>query len=287
MDYSRRKIRLGDLLVNHNVITMDQLSEALKAQKERHQKLGEVLVDTGMCTEDAIAKALATQLNLELVDLTGFKIPDEIKNLVSASICKKYNAIAYAYSEVNANVLKVAMSDPMDMDAIDDFSIITNMQIETVVSTPRSIIMAIDRTYGASEVLSVADKYAKEKEQQALLEMAEEEEVNEDVENSPIVQLVKSMIEQAVRQRSSDIHIEPMEDRVRVRYRIDGALFEKMTYSTRLLAAIVARIKIIGGMDISEKRKPQDGRITQVVDKQEFDIRVSILPTVYGEKVVM
>lgn len=287
MDFSRRKLRLGDLLVNNKVISSEQLNEGLKLQKERHQKLGEVLVDIGFCTEESIASALAKQLKLDMVDLAGVTIDDEIKSLVPVNICKKYTAIAYAYNETNPNILRVAMADPMDMDAIDDFSIITNRQIETVVSTPRSVILAIDKTYGASEVLSVADKYAKEKEQQALLDMADSEEVNEDVESSPIVQLVKSMIEQAVRQRASDIHIEPLESRVRVRYRIDGALFEKMTYSTRLLQAIVARIKIIGGMDISEKRKPQDGRITQIVDKMEFDIRVSILPTVYGEKVVM
>lgn len=287
MDYGRRKLRLGDLLVNHKVITPEQLDEGLKIQKERHQKLGEVLVDTGICTEDAIAKALATQFNLEIVDLTGVDIPDEISRLIPVNICKKYTAIPFAYHENNANVLKVAMSDPMDMDALDDFSIITNMQIEAVVATPRSIIVAIDRTFGASEVLSVADQYAKEKEMQAQKDELEDADVNDDVNNSPIVQLVKSMIEQAVRQRASDIHIEPMEHQVRVRYRIDGALFEKMVYSVRLLPAIVARIKIIGGMDISEKRKPQDGRITQVVDRQEFDIRVSILPTVYGEKVVM
>ena len=118
--------------------------------------------------------------------------------------------------------------------------------------------------------------------------MAEQEDIySDDINNSPIVQLVKTMIEQAVRQRASDIHIEPMEKQVRVRYRIDGALYEKATYNISLLPALVARVKIIGGMDISEKRKPQDGRITQVVDRREFDIRVSILPTVYGEKIVM
>ena len=127
-------------------------------------------------------------------------------------------------------------------------------------------------------------QYAKEKEEQLL---EQDTSYEEDINNSPIVKLVKTLIEQAVRQRSSDIHIEPMEHQIRVRYRIDGALYEKSTYSIHLLPAIVARIKIIGGMDISEKRKPQDGRITQIVDRQEFDVRVSVLPTVYGEKVVM
>ncbi len=127
-------------------------------------------------------------------------------------------------------------------------------------------------------------QYAKEKEEQLL---EQDTSYEDDINNSPIVKLVKTLIEQAVRQRSSDIHVEPMEHQIRVRYRIDGALYEKSTYSIHLLPAIVARIKIIGGMDISEKRKPQDGRITQVVDRQEFDVRVSVLPTVFGEKVVM
>ena len=143
---------------------------------------------------------------------------------------------------------------------------------------------ALDKYYGNAEAQAVAERYTAEKES---LYQEEENNYNEDVENSPIVMLVKSMIEQAVRQRASDIHIEPMETKVRIRYRIDGVLKEAMVYSVSLLAAIVARIKIIGGMDIAEKRKPQDGRITMIVDRKEYDIRVSILPTVYGEKVVM
>ena len=145
-------------------------------------------------------------------------------------------------------------------------------------------MLALDRYYGQAEVNSALEEYVKEKTSQ----MTEQEDIySDDINNSPIVQLVKTMVEQAVRQRASDIHIEPMEKQVRVRYRIDGALYEKATYNISLLPALVARVKIIGGMDISEKRKPQDGRITQVVDRREFDIRVSILPTVYGEKIVM
>ena len=145
-------------------------------------------------------------------------------------------------------------------------------------------MLALDKYYGQGEVNSALEAYTREKE--AEME-AEEDTYSEDINSSPIVVLVKEMIDQAVRQRASDIHIEPMERQVRIRYRIDGALYEKATYSPKLMAAISARIKIIGGMDISEKRKPQDGRITQIVDRQEFDIRVSVLPTVYGEKIVM
>ena len=197
---------------------------------------------------------------------------------------KKYKMITLEYETDTVNILRVAMSDPMDMYAMDDISIITNLQVEAVAATTRSVMLALDKYYGQSEVNSALEAYTKEKEAEV---EAQEDAYNEDINNSPIVVLVKEMIDQAVRQRASDIHIEPMERQVRIRYRIDGALYEKATYSQKLMAAISARIKIIGGMDISEKRKPQDGRITQIVDRQEFDIRVSVLPTVYGEKIVM
>lgn len=284
-DGSRRKLRLGDILLNQQVITEEQLAKALKRQAGSGRKLGEVMVDEGITTEEAIAHALSSQLGMDFVNLNGVKIPDEIVSLVNSAVVKKYTAIPYMFDEKNANVLKVAMSDPMDMAAIDDFAIITNLQIEPVVATTRQILLFIDRYYSTADVKNAADLYAREREE--LYKEESEELYSEDVSNSPIVQLVRTMIEQAVRQRASDIHIEPMENQVRIRYRIDGSLYEKMTYSPRLLPAITARIKIIGGMDISEKRKPQDGRITQVVDRQEFDIRVSVLPTVYGEKTVM
>ncbi|MBD5487595.1 MAG: Flp pilus assembly complex ATPase component TadA [Lachnospiraceae bacterium] len=284
MDFNRKKIRLGDVLVNSGVITQEQLEEGLKRQKGSGRKLGETLVDEGFVTEEAIARALSSQLGYEMVDLQNVAIPDDILKLVPGNVLERYKVLPFEYAPDNMNVLHVAMADPMDMAAMDDITIITNLQVEPVVSTTRSIMLALDKYFGNVEVNSALEEYTREKESQ----MAEQEDMySEDVNNSPIVQLVKTMIDQAVRQRASDIHIEPMERQVRIRYRIDGALYEKVTYSIRLLPAMVARIKIIGGMDIAEKRKPQDGRITQIVDRQEFDIRVSILPTVYGEKVVM
>lgn len=283
MDLMRRKMRLGDVLVNDGAITQEQLMKGLALQKEQKKRLGLTLVDEGFTTEEAIAKALSRQMGYDMVDLRDVVIPKEIQELISVDILKKYTMLPYEYSAQGMNVIRVAMADPMDMAATDDINIITNLQVEPVVATPKSILMAIDKYYGQRDVLSKLDEYTKEKEA-----MEEEEDMySEDVNNSPIVQLVKSMIEQAVRQRASDIHIEPMEKQVRIRYRIDGALYEKQVYSYRILPAIVARIKIIGGMDIAEKRKPQDGRITQIVDRMEYDIRVSVLPTVYGEKIVM
>ena len=284
MDFNRKKLRLGDVLVNSGVITAEQLQKGLELQKGSGRKLGETLVDEGITTEENIAKALSSQLGYEMVDLQDVSIDEEILNLVPPNILKKHKMIPFEYSKMGMNVLRVAMSDPMNMAAMDDINIITNLQVEPVVATPRDVMLALDRYYGQAEVNSALEEYVKEKTSQ----MAEQEDIyRDDINNSRIVQLVKTMIEQAVRQRASDIHIEPMEKQVRVRYRIDGALYEKAAYNISLLPALVARVKIIGGMDISEKRKPQDGRITQVVDRREFDIRVSILPTVYGEKIVM
>ena len=284
MDYNRKKLRLGDVLVNNGVITAEELQKGLELQKGSGRKLGETLVDEGLATEENIDRALSNQFHYDMVDLQNVEIEQDVLSLVPASVLKKHKALPFEYSPDNMNVLRVAMSDPMDIAAMDDINIITNLQVEPVVATTGSVMLALDRYYGQAEVNSALEEYTREKESQ----MVEQEDMySEDVNNSPIVQLVKGMIDQAVRQRASDIHIEPMERQVRIRYRIDGALYEKATYSIRLLPAIVARIKIIGGMDISEKRKPQDGRITQVVDRKEFDIRVSILPTVYGEKIVM
>ncbi len=284
MDNKRKKLRLGDVLVQNGVITEEDLQRGLERQKGSGRKLGETLVDEGIATEENIARALSNQFHYDMVDLQNTEIPQEILDLVPANVLKKHRAIPFEYSPDNMNVLRVAMSDPMDIGAMDDINIITNLQVEPVVATMGSVMLAIDRYYGQAEVNSALEEYTREKESQVI---EQEDMYSEDVNNSPIVQLVKGMIDQAVRQRASDIHIEPMEKQVRIRYRIDGALYEKSVYSIRLLPAIVARVKIIGGMDISEKRKPQDGRITQIVDRKEFDIRVSILPTVYGEKIVM
>lgn len=284
MDY-RKKKRLGDLLVQEGIITQENLVNALAEQRKGNRKLGETLVDLGYVDELSIAKALQKQLKLDIVQLIGISIPPEILELVNEQILRKYMLIPYEFDKKNPNTLRVAMADPLDMIAIDDLSIITNLKITPVISLHREIATTIDRYFGNAEAMAVAERYSKEKE----IENKEKEnnENNEEVNSSPIVILVKSMIEQAVRQRASDIHIEPYEKKLRVRYRVDGILKEIMEYNVNLLSAIVARVKIIGGMDISEKRKPQDGRITVHVDREEYDIRVSVLPTVFGEKIVM
>lgn len=283
MDYGRKKIRLGELLINSGLITQEQLEAALTKQRTAGKKLGEFLIDENIVSEEQLMQALSQQLNLEMVDLQAQHVNKNVLKLVPVNVLKKNVVFPFDFAEGNINTLRVAMSDPLDIYAQDDIAIVTNYQIQPVVATTRSIMLAINKYYGQEELTSTLEAYAKEKN----LSTVEEDMIEEEISDSPIVMLVKEMIDNAVRQRASDIHIEPMESYIRVRYRIDGALYDRSKYAVNVLSAIIARIKIIGGMDISEKRKPQDGRITQIVDRVEYDIRVSVLPTVYGEKVVM
>lgn len=281
-ELGRKKIRIGDALVRDGIVSEEQLQKALEMQKGTGRKLGETLIDAGMVTEEKVAEVLSRQLGYGLVDLQNIAIPQDILGLVPPNILKKDKVIPIEYAQDNMNILRVAMADPQDLDAMDDISIITGCQVEPVVATPRGVMLAIDHFFGQDEVASALEIYT-----QSVRDVEEEDAFSEDINSSPIVMLVKEMIEKAARQRASDIHIEPMEKVVRIRYRIDGVLYEKAKYDVKIMAALSARVKIIGGMDISEKRKPQDGRITQVVDRMEYDIRASVLPTVYGEKIVM
>lgn len=286
LNLSKRKM-LGDILVAQGIVTRQQLEAALAIQQRTKQRLGDILIETGITTESQIANALHAQLGIEMVELRGIKIPPEVIGLVSGSILRKHKVLPIGFSEKDQNTLILAVADPLDMVAQDDIAIITGRRIELRVATVGAINSVLDRYFGAEEARTAAEQYTKEREQQLQSQEETALQANSELSSAPIVQLVKTMIEQAVRQRASDIHIEPLEKKVRVRYRIDGILTEKMMYDASLLAAIVTRVKILGRMDISEKRKPQDGRITTTVDHAEYDIRVSIIPTSYGEKVVM
>lgn len=283
------KIRLGDCLVQKGLITEEQLDTALQEQKNKGMKLGETLVELGYVSEDDIIDVLCDQLGIEYIDLRKIKIDEQVGKMLNEEFMRKNSLIPIGYDQLVPNVLRVAMADPMDIVAIDDISIITNLQVDPVLSTKAQINYQIDKVYGSAKAMAAAEQYRKErdKDKERINADKAEDSRSDDVDNSPIVQLVRSILEQGVRRRASDIHIEPMEYEVRVRYRIDGALVKVMTYDIDFLSAISARIKIIGGMDISEKRKPQDGRIAMTVDRREYDVRVSILPTVNGEKIVM
>ncbi|MDO4555007.1 MAG: GspE/PulE family protein [Lachnospiraceae bacterium] len=284
----REKMRLGDMLVKQELISEEQLMSALKLQKGSGKKIGEVLIEQGFITEEVILRALQLQLGLEIVSLAGIEIPRDVIRLVDGDILRKYMVVPFEIDAYQANILHLAMADPMDMNAMDDISIITNMQVEPFIASTTEIQTTLDRYFGATETLKAAKRYTREQEAFRETAVAAVAEVTEDdISDSPIVQLVRTLLEQAVRQRASDIHIESQENNIRVRFRIDGILHERMIYENSLLPAISTRIKIMGGMDISEKRKPQDGRLSVMVDRQNYEVRVSIMPTIYGEKIVL
>ncbi|MBP8639459.1 MAG: Flp pilus assembly complex ATPase component TadA [Oscillospiraceae bacterium] len=287
MVQKNQKYKLGDILVQQGYLSDKQLKSALESQKKTKQRLGDYLIDSGIVSDKDIARALHIQLGIGIVELRGVDIPEDVISLVNGSILRKHNVLPLAFEGSSNNTLILVMSDPLDMVAQDDISIITNCFIEPRISTGHEINAVLDRYFGTDETLSAADKFTKEKaiKDHDLVAAAAEEAL--DLSSAPIVQIVKSIIEQAVRSRASDIHIDALEKELRVRYRIDGVLNEKMVYDLALLPALSARIKILGGMDIAEKRKPQDGRITVAVDRSEYDIRVAILPSYFGEKIVM
>lgn len=280
-----KRVRIGDLLLSQGMITQQQLDTALSEQKIRKTKLGETLIALGYVSQKDFSDVLSRQLGVESVDLRKEGLQDAAIRLVPEDIMKKYELVPFAIDENNSNILKIAMSDPMYLPAIDDVSLITGMEVMPYFAPTAQIAMQIDRMFGKKQAMEAAAQYQLEHAD----ELREEEESasNAEVDNAPIVKIVRTMLEQAIRQGASDIHIEPLERNLRIRYRIDGALREVMDYNTTLLPAMVARVKIMSGLDISEKRKPQDGRLTLQVDNREYDVRVSVLPTVFGEKTVM
>ncbi|MDR0221128.1 MAG: Flp pilus assembly complex ATPase component TadA [Lachnospiraceae bacterium] len=280
-----RRVRIGDLLLRQGLITEDQLMIALQEQKVRKTKLGETLIALNYITQKDFTSVFHEQLGIDAVDLVSTGLQDNALRLVSEDIMKKHGLVPFSIDDTNANILNVAMSDPLDLNAIDDVSLITNMEVRPYFASATQIALQLDRMFGKKQAMEAAEQYQKEHAEEMI--DLDVEETSADVDNAPIVKIVRGMLEQAIRQGTSDIHIEPSEKSLRIRYRIDGVLNEVMDYNPNLLPAMVARIKIMSGLDISEKRKPQDGRLSLRVDNRPFDVRVSILPTVYGEKTVM
>lgn len=281
----RKKIRIGDSLIEKGYVTQEQLKAALEEQKVKKTRLGDTLVNMGVISREKLNEVLCDLLRIDFVDMRKDPPDRKMVDLLDEKTMRKYNVIPIGYWNNDFNMLLLAMADPQDLIAMDDVSLITNKQVMPVLANLSDINQQLDKIFGKSAAKEMAEKF---KSQQVVVEESKEDaQRREDIENSPIVQLVNKILEQAVRERASDIHIEPFETEIRVRFRIDGALREIMTYDVSMLNAITARLKIMSNMDISEKRKPQDGRITTFVDGREYDIRVSNLPTCYGEKCVM
>ncbi len=276
--------RLLQYLLDKGLLTHEQATSVRKKQFELHCSAREILAETGFVTEEQLLEALAAVSRVPIVRLYENPIPVEVRQLVKPDLLRQYVMIPYAFDPDDSGTLLVAMNDPMNMRGRDLVAIASKCRIRPFLATTTDILVSIDRYYGTEEMQEAAELYTQANE---VDKTVEEQIIQEDINSSPVVMLVNSLVEQAVRQRASDIHIEAGPDRVRVRVRVDGVLYTTAVYDMRLLAAIVARVKIISGLDISEKRKPQDGRFSITVDRREYDVRVSVLPTVYGEKCVM
>jgi len=283
--------RIGDLLIEGGAINEEQLDAALKykkAQKEKNGKdlkLGECLINMGATTDRKIAEAIGQQLRMQVVDLSKMELNPDVVNMVKSDVLRKLVCIPIAYKD---NTLTVAMADPLDYDGIDSISMITNSICEPVVAPQSQVMAALDKFFGSEETAEAAEQYSKEREKFEEAENNAKKAEEEALSDAPIVKMVRTIIERAARSRASDIHIDALERVVRVRYRIDGVLQQgQKDLPISFLPGLSTRIKIMSGLDISEKRKPQDGRITMIVDHKEYDIRVAILPTSFGEKTVM
>lgn len=276
--------KLLTYLMERGLLTQKQADQLRAKQEETGKTIRELLTESGNVSEEHVLEALVAVSRLPAVHLYEQQIPLEVRQLVRADLLRTHVVLPFAFDPEDPGTLLVALNDPMNMRGRDLVAIASKCRVRPFLATTSDILVTIDRYYGSDEVKEAVDLYTRDNE---ITTSIEEEIIREDINSSPVVMLVNSIVEQAVRQRASDIHVEAEQDRVRVRCRVDGVLYSTATYSQRLLAAIVARIKIISGLDISEKRKPQDGRFSYTVDRRDYDIRVSTLPTVYGEKCVL
>ncbi len=278
-----------DLLLRRGVVSLDQLSEATTLARDSDMAIGDALIQLGYAEPDAVYRALAEFHKLDYVDLSSERIPDEVIQLVPESVARENSIIPFKDED---DALHVLVSDPFDLETIEKLRFILNRKVETALAPRSSIQEAINRYYGQVEGES-ADSILQEftDTQIDFTETAEEGDGDShegvDESSAPVVRLVGMMIQEAVQLRASDIHVEPFEDRVRIRYRIDGILVERDSPPRRLLGAILSRIKILAKMDIAERRRPQDGRIKVTVGEKELDLRVSIIPTNHGQSAVM
>lgn len=278
-----KKIRLGDLLVEQGVITNDQLMSALEAQKITGNKLGRVLIDSSYISEDQLLDFLARQLNIESVDLRQFEINPEVVKLIPEVQARRFRVIAL--EEDDKGVL-IGMADPTNIFAFDEVSRIVNKPLQIAVVREADLLRTIDTLYRRTAEIS---NFAAELGQQVLAndEMLAARTVNEGLADAPVVKLLQTMLEDAVQVNASDIHIEPDPNELRIRFRIDGVLRVQTTADPRIAGALVSRLKLMSGMDISEKRLPQDGRFHVRVRDQSIDVRLSTLPLPDGESAVL
>ncbi|MDT7544269.1 MAG: type pilus assembly protein PilB [Actinomycetota bacterium] len=272
--------QLGDILLEGGHVTPEQLAGAVEEQRRLGRSLGRVLVDLGVLTEGQLVAALATQIGLKFVDLSDYPVDGSAVSRVPDMVCRRHNALPIGYEDGR---LVVAMADPANVFAVDDIRSMTGMEVKPVVATKSDVIAAINRYHrGEAELDDLTMSMEANAE-----DLDDLSNVKEIVEDAPIVKFVNLLITQAIQDRASDIHIEPTERDLRVRFRIDGVLHEIMRSPKTIQSGVISRLKIMADINIAERRIPQDGRMSVSTNGKKIDLRVATLPTVWGEKVVM
>lgn len=279
-------MRLGDLLISAGVIRPEQLNDALAIQKKTRERLGDVLINNGIITEQQLIEALQMQLGVDFVDLTAVSIPLELARFVPRSIAKKYCVVPV---KLQKDELYVAMSDPLNFEAQEEVKSASHKQVVPMIATRRAVEQAIATLYGNEGTARAIEEMKREagSNQADIVPVQMSKAVDNGAAEAPTIRFVNSVIERAITERASDIHLEPQEGEMVVRMRIDGVLRRIFTVPANLQATVIARLKIMGGMNIAERKIPQDGR-AMVTDKdKEIDLRISSIPTIYGEKIVL
>jgi len=275
----RKPKQLGQILLEQGLISEEHLQRALDEHRNTPKSLGRVLIDLGYIRERDLVRALAEQVGLEFVDLTEYRIDAAATALLPEALCRRYRALPIGEED---GKLLVAMSDPANVYALDDIRTITGRDVRPVVATANDVEQSIQRFSGMGdrvEALATEAADALDTEAGVTVEAA--------VEDAPIVKLVQAIMTQAAADRASDVHIEPTETDVRVRFRVDGVLHEVMHSPKSIQAGLISRLKVMGDLNIAEKRIPQDGRVSLRVNNRSLDLRLATLPTVHGEKIVI
>ncbi|MDO8071803.1 GspE/PulE family protein [Janthinobacterium sp. SUN176] len=277
------KVRLGEILVQQKLLTEEQLGLALTEQKRSGRKLGRVFVEHGFVTEEQISGALARQLDIPYINLKFFNINPELVRLLPETQARRFRALVL---EDRREGLLVGMSDPTDLFAYDEISRLVKRHIELAVVNETEVLAAIDRIYRRTEDISTLTRELEQDLGDVSVDFGALA-ANPGLEEAPIVKLLQSVFEDATQVRASDIHIEPQEGRLQIRFRIDGVLHLQTEADSKIASSLALRLKLMSDLDISEKRLPQDGRFAIRVKNQRIDVRISTMPTQYGESVVM
>jgi len=285
--------RLGEKLVELGLLTQEQLDKALEIQKQSGGKLGQILVKLGYITEEVLLTFLGKQAGMQFVSLQEFgEIPEDVIKCIPETVVKHQELIPIAKK---GNTITIALSDPFNVLAIDDIKLMTGCNVEVVIASEREIKEAIEKYYekkGAvqEDELQEIEKEAEKKFESGEIEIVEEKEeldIDKEVDSAPVVKAVNYILEQAINLKASDVLIEPQEKNVRIRYRIDGVFHDQKPIPKKFLSSIVARIKIMSKLDITEKRKPQDGRIKLTYSGKQINLRISTVPASFGEKIAI